>query len=75
MGSEEEQLACIDLLKDEVFLAYNINLVSLLSMEKASKCLKVALDLGLPQLTDCDGRSPFLNSREFYQKNCSILLE
>lgn len=65
-GSDEEQLSCVQLLKDEVFLAYNINLVSLLSMEKASRCLEEALKLGLPQLIDCDGNTPFKNSRQVY---------
>ena len=31
-GNEEEQLSCIEYLKEELFMAYNVNLVSLLSL-------------------------------------------
>ena len=39
-GNEEEQAACIEYLKDEVFLAYNINIVNLLSLQNYSKGLQ-----------------------------------
>lgn len=74
-GNEQEQLSCIEFLKDELLLAYNINIVSLLSLQNSTQCLRQALSLGIPQLIDCDGNSPFSNSLKFNSKNCSVLLE
>ena len=56
-------------------MAYNVNIVNLLSLMNAQKCLREALSFGLPQLIDSDGNSPFNNSLKFNTKNCSVLLE
>lgn len=75
-GNEEEQISCIQFLKDELFLAYNINIVNLLSLQNASKSLKEALRLGVPQLIDCEGYSAFDNSLQLNSLNSiNVLLE
>lgn len=35
MGTEDESISCIEFLKDELFMAYNINIVNLLSLQNA----------------------------------------
>ena len=47
-GSEEEKLSCFEFIKDEQYMAYNVNLVSLLSLQNSTRCLKQALSVGLP---------------------------
>jgi len=54
----EESKACTQFLKNELFLDKMLNIANILAWQGKSAPLKAALEIGVPFLTDCQGKSP-----------------